>query len=54
MNQLCQVSSVTFFWKGEEGRIENGKYQLLKIDKSCYIVIRGPGTSFQSPVPETC
>ena len=33
------VSSVSFFWKGEYGRIKNGKYQLLKTDKSCYIAM---------------
>ena len=27
------------FWQGESGRIENGKYQLLKTDRSDYIVI---------------
>ena len=36
---MCQVSSVSFFWNGECGRIKNGKYQLLKIDKSRYVVI---------------
>ena len=38
-NQLCQVSRVSSFWKGEYRRIEDGKYQLLKIDRSCYIAI---------------
>ena len=44
------------FLKGWIRRIENGKYQLLKIDRSLYIVcyfikiIKEPGTSFQSPV----
>ena len=38
-NQLCQDSSVSFFWKGEQGEIEDGKCQLLKMAKSCYIVI---------------
>ena len=38
-NQLCQDSSVSFFWKGEIGIFKNGKCQLLKIGICCYFVI---------------
>ena len=31
-NQLCQDSSVSFFWKGEQRTFKNGKCQLLKIN----------------------
>ena len=38
-NELCQVSSASFYWMSEQERIKNGKYQLLKIDRSTYIII---------------
>ena len=37
-----------FFGKGESGALKAGKGQLIKLVKSCYIVIEGPGISFQS------
>ena len=51
-NQWCQGSSVSLFWKGELGTIKNNKCQLLKMARSCchfHKIIKGPGTSFQSP-----
>ena len=38
-NQLCQDSTISFFWKGEYGAIKNDKYQLLKMTRSGYIAI---------------
>ena len=37
--KICQDSSALFFKKGEERAIKNGKCQLLKMARSCYIVI---------------
>ena len=38
-NQLCQKISVSFFEKGGQGTIKNGKFQLLKTARFHYIVI---------------
>ena len=38
-NQLCQDSIVSCIWKCEKGTIKNGKHQLLKMSRSCHIVI---------------
>ena len=40
-NQLCQDSSVSFFFKGEYGTIKNGKCQLLEMARSCCIATLG-------------
>ena len=52
-DQLCQDFSVSLF-EEVKGTFKNGKYQLSKMARSCYLIIlinlqKQPETSFQAP-----